>query len=93
MDEDYEEDDVSPSGPLLALLGDHRASRTIPTIELMKERYENAKGAKVKAECVCPSCGTKYIKKSYQQAFCSNKGTKNCKDQYWNRMIPGRIYR
>lgn len=44
-------------------------------------RYEINKSASVGSDIVCPSCGTHFIKKSYQQAFCSAK----CKDNYWNK--------
>jgi hypothetical protein len=47
--------------------------------------YDAAKAAKTGTECKCPSCGKTFTKKSYQQAFCSNKGRNNCKDRYWNR--------
>lgn len=47
--------------------------------------YEVAKAAKTGQSCKCPSCAKSFVKKSYQQAFCSNKGKNNCKDLYWNR--------
>ena len=43
-------------------------------------QYEANKEAKVGEVIVCPICGEKLTKKSYQQAFCSTK----CKDAYWN---------
>ena len=46
--------------------------------------YHIAKSAKVQSRIKCPSCNRIFIKKSYQQAFCSNKGRGNCKDRYWN---------
>lgn len=46
--------------------------------------YKVAKAAKVGTMIVCPVCGKSFKKKSYQQAFCSNKGRGNCKDTYWN---------
>jgi len=55
--------------------------------------YGRNKQAKVGEEIVCATCGKKFIKTHYQQAFCGQKGKKNskgkrtlCKDQYWNRV-------
>ena len=48
----------------------------------LRERYKLNKTAKVGDECVCPSCGTKFIKTNYQQAFCKSKGGTICKDKY-----------
>ena len=45
------------------------------------KRYEVNKSASVGEDIICPSCGTHFIKKSYQQVFCSTK----CKDNYWNQ--------
>ena len=55
--------------------------------------YEAAKAAKTGTVCRCPSCGKEFIKKSYQQAFCSNKGRGNCKDKFWNRANDDRSHR
>jgi len=54
----------------------------------IKELYKKSKAAKVGEECICPSCGTKFTKTSYQQAFCKTKGGTICKDKYWNTVIP-----
>ena len=54
----------------------------------LRERYKLNKTAKVGDECVCPSCGTKFIKTNYQQAFCKSKGGTICKDKYWNTITP-----
>jgi hypothetical protein len=54
----------------------------------IKELYKRAKKSKVGEECICPSCGTKFIKTNYQQAFCKTKGGTVCKDKYWNTVIP-----
>lgn len=43
-------------------------------------QYEANKAAKVGEVIVCPICGDKIVKKSYQQAFCCTR----CKDAYWN---------
>lgn len=40
--------------------------------------------SKVGAECVCPSCGTKFVKNSYQHVFCKSKKGTRCKDDFWN---------
>ena len=55
--------------------------------------YEVAKATKTCNECKCPGCGNTFKKKSYQQAFCSNKGRNNCKDRYWNRASDERSMR
>jgi len=54
----------------------------------LKQRYELVKKTKVGDECICPSCGTKFIKSSYQQVFCKTKGGTVCKDKYWNTVTP-----
>lgn len=54
-------------------------------------QYTANKAAKVGSTCACPTCGTNFTKKSYQQAFCQNK-KKKCKDKFWNSQ-PGRISR
>ena len=43
------------------------------------KKYETNKSALVGDELVCPICGRKFTKKSYQQAFCCT----DCKDVYW----------
>ena len=45
-----------------------------------KKRYETNKKAKVGTEITCAVCGTKFIKKQWQQAFCCS----DCKNAYWN---------
>jgi hypothetical protein len=47
-------------------------------------RYDLAKKATVGETIECPACGKKFPKRSYQHAFCCNKGRNNCKDRYWN---------
>lgn len=54
----------------------------------IKEQYKNNKNAKVGEECICPSCGSKFTKSNYQQAFCKTKSGTQCKDKYWNTVIP-----
>lgn len=58
-----------------------------------KEIYERAKAAKTGDTCTCAGCGKGFTKKSYQQAFCSNKGRGNCKDTFWNRASDERMAR
>ena len=53
-----------------------------------REKYNKSKSAKVGDTCICPSCGTEFVKTSYQQAFCKTKGGTVCKDKYWNTVIP-----
>lgn len=51
-------------------------------------RYKINKAAVVGDELVCPSCGTRFIKKQHQQAFCRTKPGTQCKDKYWNTVTP-----
>lgn len=51
-------------------------------------RYTKAKAAKVGTVVQCGWCSRPFTKKSYQQAFCCNKGSGNCKDRYWNQINP-----
>lgn len=47
---------------------------------------EACQSAKIGENISCPSCGTEFVKKSYQSVFCkSKKGTK-CKDNFWNNV-------
>lgn len=43
-------------------------------------QYLTNKETKVGNEIICPICGTHFIKKQWQQAFCTN----TCKNEYWN---------
>ena len=45
-----------------------------------KEIYNANKSAKVGDSITCPVCGTVFVKRQWQQAFCCGK----CKDAYWN---------
>lgn len=54
----------------------------------MKKTYNLNKTKKVGETCVCPSCGTNFIKETYQQTFCKTKGGSICKDKYWNTVTP-----
>lgn len=48
------------------------------------DKHNAAKKAKTGVQIECPTCSKVFKKRSYQQAFCSNKGRGNCKDRYWN---------
>ena len=52
----------------------------------IKDKYKVVKEAKVGEECICPSCGSKFIKSNYQQAFCKTRSGTKCKDYYWNNV-------
>lgn len=54
----------------------------------IKERYKLNKSQVVGTVCICPSCGTSFIKTNYQQAFCKTKEKTVCKDKYWNTVTP-----
>jgi hypothetical protein len=56
----------------------------------IKSRYNLNKSLKVGDDCVCPSCGTKFTKTNYQQAFCKTKSGTVCKDKYWNTVTPNK---
>lgn len=51
-------------------------------------RYAAAKAAKVGEQPQCGYCARPFRKTSYQQAFCCNKGSGNCKDSFHNRANP-----
>jgi len=50
----------------------------------MRSAYDAAKAAKVGSMIHCPTCRKRFLKRSYQQAFCRNKGRGNCKDRFHN---------
>ena len=60
------------------------------SIKVRKAKYQQAKAAKTGVIIECPVCCTRFEKKSYQQAFCTNKGKGNCKDKYHNHATPER---
>lgn len=62
-------------------------------INLARDKYTVAKEAKTGANVCCPSCDKTFVKRSYQQAFCSNKGAGNCKDLFWNTTVTERLER
>ena len=50
--------------------------------------YSANKASLVGDTCICPSCGSSFVKSHYQQAFCKNKPGTKCKDKYWNTVDP-----
>ena len=54
----------------------------------IQQRYTLNKSLKVGDNCICPSCGTEFVKGDYQQAFCKSKNGTICKDKYWNTVDP-----
>lgn len=50
------------------------------------EAKEKCTLAKIGSEITCPSCQTKFLKKSYNSVFCKTKGKTVCKDYYWNNV-------
>ena len=58
-------------------------------IEKAKIAYKKAKDAKAGDNIICTVCGTKFTKKTYNQAFDKSK----CKDRYWNIVDDKRLER
>ena len=56
----------------------------------LKTKYDESKNAKVGDTCQCPTCGTKFVKSNVQQAFCRSRSGTQCKDYYWNNVIPSK---
>ena len=56
----------------------------------IKAIYKLNKEAKVGDSLICPSCGTPFVKSSYQQVFCKTKTGTYCKDKYWNTVTPNK---
>lgn len=63
------------------------------TICAMKERYAEAKAAKVGDIIKCATCGKTIKKRQYSQAFCSSRGCGNCRDRYHNSVKVDRLER
>lgn len=104
IDIEYEEDEAERADEWLSESASRNEARQMlyktreeKAVELSKMRvlslYETAKAAKVGTQCTCAGCQKQFTKKSYQQAFCSNKGKGNCKDVFWNRAKPERTER
>ena len=47
----------------------------------IEDKKKSAEATKVGNECKCPICGRNFVKKSYQQKFCSDK----CRIKYHNK--------
>lgn len=58
----------------------------------VRARYALAKAAKTGQTIPCGFCARPFTKTSYQQAFCCNKGSHNCKDSYHNVFNPRGFY-
>ncbi len=58
------------------------------SVKNLKKTFKENKAKKINEACVCPSCGTSFIKTIYQQAFCKTQGGTVCKDKYWNMVTP-----
>lgn len=60
-----------------------------------KSRHDLNRSLPIGSKCKCPTCGTSFIKKSYQHTFCSNKtnNRSSCKDVYHNTTNPDRYER
>lgn len=57
---------------------------------LAEQQVKNTSSAKVGEKTTCPNCGRGFVKKSYNQVFCSNQKKKykgrDCKSEYHNAM-------
>ena len=50
----------------------------------MRKRYYFNKNSIIGTSCICPSCGTVFIKTHYNQIFCRSQSGTKCKDWFWN---------
>lgn len=82
--------DIYEDGWEPASLSNTTNRRSRNTAKIAKLIYATTKAAKAGVLCDCPTCNKAFTKVSYQQAFCSNKGAGNCKDEYWNLVKPAR---
>jgi hypothetical protein len=87
-DDELEGSDFFGMPPRPSFKSISRQAANVISAERRLALYNTAKAAKTGTQCVCPSCQKQFTKKSYQQAFCSNKGRNNCKDVFWNRASP-----
>ncbi len=55
-------------------------------VKRLKQKRDLALLARVGSEIICPSCGTKHIKKRVDSVFDKRK----CKDNYWNNVTPSK---
>lgn len=63
---------------------DEKESRRQEFAAMLQARYKAARQMKTGFMVKCPVCRKPHLKKSYQHVFCSNRGSGNCKDYYWN---------
>jgi hypothetical protein len=52
----------------------------------MRDRYKDNATSQIGTTIRCACCGKRILKSNYQTQFCRNKGSGNCKDQYWNNV-------
>ena len=50
----------------------------------LTERHQMNKDSYIGTTCICPSCGTSFVKNKMNQCFCKTKPKTMCKDFYWN---------
>lgn len=58
------------------------------TVYQLKQAYAASKKKTIGEQCFCPSCGSPFKKKNYQQVFCNSQTGTKCKDKYWNTVDP-----
>lgn len=75
---DYEDDPVNLTDRPSRFVTRHILPGLHPLIEEIRAKNGNAKMGE---QLRCPICGRWFVKKSYQQKFC----TKNCKIKYHNK--------
>ena len=63
---------------------DRLAEEASETRDEMKRLYVRASEARHGSQILCPGCGKRITKRSYQHKFCRSTGRGNCKDRYWN---------
>lgn len=62
--------------------------------EQLKEKQQSNRAAKVGMDIICAcGCGNRFKKRSYQHVFYRNKGRSNCKDRFYNKIVPERLER
>lgn len=77
----------TPAEYVELLSGASKKSRAVSTQNTGTALYMKAQSAKQGDQIKCPACGNLFIKKSYNNIFCSNqkhKKGRSCKDDYHN---------
>jgi len=84
---EYDEDDLYSEADIH---GD-----VVSQIQQMRYRYGVTKAAKVGDHIRCPTCRKEFVKRTYNQVFCSNgkQSKHSCKDRYWNFVDDSRRHR